>query len=83
MKIAISPTADKNLSKLPKNIIETVLKKLNSIKDDPLRFIERLKSSPLWKLRIGDYRAIMIIDTKEKTINVINIGHRKNIYKKY
>ena len=80
--IIILPTAKKDLKKLPTNIIEIVLKKLYSIKENPLRYIERLKSSHLWKLRIGDYRVIMIIDTKDKIINVIKIGHRKNVYEK-
>ena len=81
MNIIILPTAKKDLKKLPKNVIEIILKKLYSIKENPLRHIERLKSSRLWKLRIGDYRIIMMINTKDKIINIIKIGHRKNIYK--
>ncbi len=81
MKIIILPTAKKDLKKLPQNIIEIILKKIYSIKENPLRYIERLKKSHLWKLRIGDYRAIIIINTKDEVINVIKIGHRKNIYK--
>ena len=81
MKIIILPIAKKDLKKLPKNAIEIILKKLYSIKENPLRYIERLKSSHLWKLRIGDYRVIMMINTKDKIINIIKIGHRKNIYK--
>lgn len=81
MKIVILPTAKKDLKKLPKNTVEIILKKLYSIKENPLRYIERLKKSHLWKLRVGDYRVIMIINTKDRIINVIKIAHRKNIYK--
>ena len=81
MKIIILPIAKKDLKKLPKGIIEIIFKKLYSIKENPLRYIERLKKSHLWKLRIGDYRVIMMINTKDKIINIIKIGHRKNIYK--
>ena len=81
MKIIILPTSKKDLKKLPKNIIEIILKKLISIKENPLRYIERLKSSHLWKLRVGDYRVIMMINTKDKIVNIIKMGHRKNIYK--
>lgn len=81
MNIIILPTAKKDLKKLPQNIVDTILKKLYSIKENPLRYIERLKSSHLWKLRVGDYRVIMIINTKDKIINILKIGHRKNIYK--
>lgn len=81
MEIIISPNAKKHLKKLPSNITNIILNKLYSIKDDPLRHVERLKGSPLWKLRIGDYRAIIFINTSNGTINIVKIGHRKNIYK--
>jgi len=82
MNIVVLPNAKKDLKKLPKNIVDIIIKKIYSIKDNPLRYIERLKQSPLWKLRIGDYRAILQINTKENIINVLKIGHRKEIYKK-
>ena len=82
MNIVVLPNAKKDLKKLPKNIVDIIIKKIYSIKDNPLRYIERLKQSPLWKLRMGDYRAILQINTKENIINVLKIGHRKEIYKK-
>jgi len=82
MKVVIQPTAKKNLKKLPNHIVIIILKKLNSIKDEPLRYIERLKESQLWKLRIGDYRAIIFINTKDQEIHILKIGHRKEIYKR-
>lgn len=82
MKIIILPVAKKNLKKLPKPIVEVILKKTYSIKEDPLRYIERLTVKPLWKLKVGDYRVIIVINTKNQIINVIKIGHRKNIYKR-
>ena len=81
MRIIIQPIAEKQLDKLPKNIVGEMLKKLYSIRENPLRYIERLKGHRLWKLRIGDYRVILFINTGEETINVIKIGHRKNIYR--
>ena len=36
----------------------------------------------LWRYRIGDYRAICEIQDKAITVLVIQIGHRKNVYKK-
>ena len=82
MNIIIQPSAKRELKKFDQNILEVILRKLNSIRNDPLKHIIRLKASPLWKLRIGDYRAILMVDTGKQEINVIKIGHRKNIYKK-
>ncbi|MBI3051525.1 type II toxin-antitoxin system RelE/ParE family toxin [Candidatus Woesearchaeota archaeon] len=82
MNINILPAAKKSLRKLPREIAEMILRKLYSIKENPLGHIERLKGSQLWKLRIGDYRAIMMIDTGEKIMHIVKIGHRKDIYKR-
>ncbi len=35
----------------------------------------------LWRYRVGDYRIICDIRQKELIILVIDIGHRKNIYR--
>jgi len=79
--INITEEAEKDLKKITKKDTEIILKKIYSIKKNPLHFIERLSGVNLWKLRIGDYRVVMMIDTKNEIINVIKIGHRKNIYK--
>ncbi len=81
--IIILPKAKKQLLKLEIKIIEVILKKIYSIKDNPLHYIERLKDVPSWKLRIGDYRVILSINTRDKKIFIEKIGHRKEIYKKY
>ena len=43
----------------------------------------KLKGREEFKLRVGDYRVIASIDDKHKRIEVLLIGHRKNIYKKF
>ena len=78
--IIILPKAKKQLIRLEKQTIEVILKKIYSIKEEPLHYIERLKGLPSWKLRIGDYRAIMSINTGKKEIYIEKIGHRKEIY---
>lgn len=35
-----------------------------------------------YRIRIGDYRVLYDIDHNKKTINVLKIGHRKDIYKR-
>ena len=79
--IIILPKAKKQLLKLEKKTIEIILKKIYTIKENPLHYIERLKEIPNWKLRIGDYRAMMSINTGKKKIFIEKIGHRKEIYK--
>jgi len=78
--IIITPKAKKQLLKLEQKTIEIVLKKIYSIRENPLHYIERLKGIPSWKLRVGDYRAILSINTRENKIFIEKIGHRREIY---
>lgn len=68
------------LKKLPKLIRKRVYDKIISTKEKPFHFFERLKAKKEYKLRIGDYR--VIADISDKRIEVLMIGHRKNVYKK-
>jgi len=34
-----------------------------------------------WSLRVGDYRVIYKIDEQEKSLTLLNVGHRKAVYK--
>ena len=68
------------LSKLEKDIKERIWDKIQACKIEPFRYLEHLEEIEGFKLRIGDYRAIIDIDNKTNTININKIGHRKNIY---
>jgi len=78
--IEITETAKKFLKKLQKKDAEIILKKIYSLRDNPYRFLKRLKGEKLWRLRIGDYRAKVDIIISLNKIIVVRIGHRKNIY---
>jgi mRNA interferase RelE/StbE len=70
------------LEKAPKLNKERIFKKLQRSKENPYHFFEKLEGRPEFKLRVGDYRIIADISDKEIRILVLQIGHRKNIYKK-
>ena len=68
------------LNILPKEIKERIFKKILSAKENPLHFFERLTGLHGYKLRAGDYRIIADIDSGQKKIKIILVGHRKNVY---
>ena len=78
--IRIEKNAEEFLKKLQKKDAEVILNKIYSIRENPYRFLKRLQGEKLWRLRIGDYRAIVDIIISMNKIIVVRIGHRKNIY---
>jgi len=80
--IKIKPKALKQLKKLPKNITERILKKVAFIKDTPQSFMKKLESKDIWSLRVGDYRVLIDVYEDKRLMEIIKVGHRKEIYEK-
>lgn len=78
--IQIEKNAEEFLKGLQKKDAEIILNKIYSIKDNPFRYLKRLQGDKLWRLRVGDYRAIVDVIISMNRIVVIRIGHRKNVY---
>ena len=57
-----------------------IIKKVNGIVDFPRHYLDRLEELNAYKLRVGDYRAIIDLDENAQIISVLFIGHRKNVY---
>lgn len=71
------------LRKLDKLDAVRIIKKVDSIKEYPKHFLEELVEINAYKLRIGDYRALIDLDETNKIIFILLVGHRKNIYKEF
>ena len=71
------------LTSLQKDIAERILNKVEGIKENPEHFIEKLKGMPEFKIRVGDYRVILLLNKQNNIIKIQAVGHRKNIYKRY
>jgi mRNA-degrading endonuclease RelE of RelBE toxin-antitoxin system len=41
---------------------------------------EKLKGYNQWRVRVGDWRIVYIIDDKEKLVSVTRIAHRREVY---
>ena len=80
-QIEFSKLAESQLNKLEQNMQERIIDVLERIKIRPHHFVNRLVGSPYYRLRVGDYRIILDIKQDKTIIFVIELGHRKNIYK--
>lgn len=72
----------KFLKKLPKEDSKRIISSLERCRVRPYSFVKKLVASPYFRLRVGDYRVILDIKAGMLVIIVIEIGHRKNVYKK-
>jgi len=84
--VIYSPAARRDLKGLPEEAAEKIFRAVSAIKEDPYSFVKKLKGSakgPLYSLKVGAYRVIMMIEDERMIIFVIEVGHRSTIYRKY
>ncbi len=80
-EIEFSKTAEKQLYKLERDSQIRIISSLERIRIRPYVHVKKLISCPYFRLRVGKYRIILDIKADKLFITVIEIGHRKNIYK--
>lgn len=81
-EIEFSLTAKKQLTKLESKSQLRIISSLERIRIRPYSFVKKLVGSSYFRLRVGEYRVILDIKDTKLIIFVIELGHRKNIYKK-
>lgn len=77
--------ARRDLRNLNPSDAERIINGLSAIKEDPYSHIKKLRTpSPnvLYTWRLGSYRAILTIEDQKLLILVLEIDHRRSVYKK-
>jgi len=82
-EITFSKQADKALRRMPRNIALTIGKKIKELANNPngMRNIKKLTNHPGYRLRVGDWRILYIVNDNELLIHIINIKTRGEVYK--
>jgi mRNA interferase RelE/StbE len=78
--VIFSDNADKQLQKLPIAIQKRIVATIKRCRIRPYPHVKKLVGSHYFRLRIGDYRAILDIIDNKLIILVIKAGHRKRMY---
>jgi len=81
-QVEFSKQAESQFSKLPSGLRDRIFNVLDRVKLRPHHFVKKLVGCSYFSLRVGDYRLILDIQQDKLIIFVIELGHRKNIYKR-
>jgi mRNA interferase RelE/StbE len=82
-QIEITPAAQRNIKKLPKNIQQQIIEKLEELvlEPRPMGVVKLAAKEDLYRLRMGNYRIIYRIQDPVLSILITKIGHRRDIYR--
>lgn len=75
------PRVRRFMRKLPRDISSRIVRRVKEMKDDPFHYLEHYEGEEVYKLRIGNYRALIDVDFSNKILKVRVVGHRRNTYK--
>lgn len=80
--IEVKSSARKELEALPDHVLARVINKVESLRQAPRPAgCKKLKGyKDQWRLRVGDWRVIYIIDDTAKLSSVTRIAHRREAY---
>ena len=78
--VLLHPKAARELDRLENQTKRRVRENLKELRNNPDKIGKRLRPSDFWSLRIGDYRAIYEIDSAERQVIILFVGHRSKVY---
>ena len=81
-RLLIKPSAVKELEGLPLEDRRRVAKRMRALAGQPRpQGSEKLRGEELYRIRQGDYRVVYEINDRERTVTIMLIGHRRDVYR--
>jgi mRNA interferase RelE/StbE len=81
-QVRITPLAERQLAALDKTPYQIIKSKIASLADNPRPpGCRKLRDRPGWRVRAGDYRILYEIEDDVKVIAILEVGHRREIYR--
>ena len=72
----------KDLKAIPRKDVLRILEVVDGLANNPYPLnSKQLVGRNAWRVRIGVYRVIYTIDNQEVVIEIIKVGHRKDVHR--
>ena len=82
-RLLIKSSAAKELEKINKKDIRRITARISALANDPRPAgCEKLSGEDKFRLRQGNYRIVYSVDDSNKSVLVVKIGHRREVYRK-
>lgn len=82
-QIEVTPAARRDLRKLPRDVLERVDARIQSLATDPRPHgsVKLTNEDALYRIRVGDYRIIYEVQDEALVVIVIRVRHRREVYR--
>ncbi|MBI4187011.1 MAG: type II toxin-antitoxin system RelE/ParE family toxin [Chloroflexi bacterium] len=80
-RVSILRSAEKEMERLPAAVHARLSKRILSLEETPRpRGVKKLSGREEYRLRVGNYRILYVIDDRDHTVAVVAVGHRRDVY---
>lgn len=82
-RLVLRPAAQRDLERLPRTVLGRVERAVERLRENPhplgCKKLSGFENE--WRVRVGDYRILYIIDDAQQEIRVARIAHRREAYR--
>lgn len=80
--LSILRRAQKELAQVPPGDYERVVEAIRSLGDHPRPSgCLKLTGREGWRIRVGSFRVIYEIDDRQRSVTVLHVGNRRDVYR--
>jgi mRNA interferase RelE/StbE len=80
--LRVKKSADKELRSVPKPDLTRLVHRIRTLASNPRPHgCEKLSGEDKYRVRQGDWRVIYEIDDAVKVVEIVKIGHRREVYR--
>ena len=81
-ELRVKPSVAKDLRGLPKADVRRILARIEALREDPRPpGSEKLSAQELYRIRQGRYRILYRIADGALIVEVVRVGHRREVYR--
>lgn len=81
-ELRVRASVAKDLRGLPKADVRRILARIEGLSVDPRPAgSEKLSGDEKYRIRQGDYRILYSIDDRQVIVEVVKVGHRREVYR--
>jgi mRNA interferase RelE/StbE len=81
-KIVHKPSLDKDFRSIPDKELRKIIKSIQALAQNPRPYgCQKLTGQNKYRVRQGDYRILYSVDDTAQKVRILQVGHRKDIYR--
>ncbi len=81
-EVRFKPSVAKDLRDIPRADVRRILARIDTLRADPRPpGSEKLAAQERYRLRQGNYRILYTVADAERVVEIVKIGHRRDVYR--